>query len=74
MMKIVVKGIWLWSSLEGDKKENKITLEKNTYRIRQIVRLLMKHYSWQATPEKKKKAVPLSVMCIFFNIYKLFLT
>lgn len=27
-MKIVVKGIWLWSSLEGNKKENKITLEK----------------------------------------------
>lgn len=34
MMKIVVKGIWLWSSLEGDKKENKITLEKNTYKTR----------------------------------------
>lgn len=55
MMKTVVKDIGLWSSLETDKKENKITLEKNTYKIRQIVRVPMKHYSWQATLEKKKK-------------------
>lgn len=27
-MKTVVKGMWLGSSLEGDKKENKITLGK----------------------------------------------
>lgn len=46
-MKTVVKSIWLGSSLEGDKKENKITLGKNTYKTSQIVQPPIKPYSRQ---------------------------